>query len=111
MNTRFDRRVQLFAPGAMVDDGQRKVAGPPVSIGFRWASIKPARGRELVQAQGREAQAPMSFWLRFDSVTRALTERNFILYGGHRWEIIAPPMEVERQRAIEIIAVAGALPE
>lgn len=107
----FDRRVTLLRRGAPSDDGYGEQPGEWADLAERWCSVKPARGREVIEADGRQGHAVLSFWLRYDDVTSTLTERDALTYDGQHYEIIAPPTEVDRRKLIELIAVAGGLPE
>lgn len=107
---KLDRRVRILQPGAPVDDGQQTLPGGFVEAGQRWAWVKPKMGREPIEAQGREARTPMSFWLRFDSLTRTIGADWALEMEGVHYSIIAPPIEVGRREGIEVLGVAGGLP-
>lgn len=101
---RLDRRVTIQRRGASVHDGYSNKPGAWADVATRWTSIKPARGGEPVEAEGLSGLAVMSFWMRWDSVTSAITERDALVHDGARFEIVAPPMEVGRREGVEIFA-------
>ena len=56
----------------------------------------------VIEALGIAGRAELSVWLRFDPVTRTITERDAIDYSGTRYEIVAPPVEIGRGEGIEL---------
>jgi SPP1 family predicted phage head-tail adaptor len=106
---RLNRSVTFERQAAPQHDGYSRAPGAWSAIGSRTASVKPARGREGEEGQGRSGIALMSFWLRYDSLTSSITEQDAIIFEGRRYQITAPPMEVGRREGIEIFAIAGEL--
>ena len=68
------------------------------------AFLADQMGAELVEAGGREARRVMSFWLRFDSLTRTISAADALELAGVHYEIIAPPIEIGRMDGIEVLA-------
>lgn len=104
----LDRRVTILRRGPSSHDGLQNVPGAFAPIGTRWASVKPAMGREAVEHFQKEARQPMSIWLRFDALTASILPTDAIEYGGDRYELIAPALEVGRREGIELLVVADA---
>lgn len=106
---KLDRRVEIHRHGAAVDDGLTKVPGALALLATRWGWVMLRRGREPVDAGTRAGEATQSVWLRFDSVTRTITEQDVVKIDGQQFEIVAPPIEVGRREGIELLIVANAL--
>lgn len=104
---RLDRTVELLRRGPSVHDGFTRVPGDWEPLATRSGSVKPRMGREPVQAGTRAGEATQSVWLRFDELTRTLTERDAVEIEGQRFEIVAPPIEIGRRVGIELLIVAG----
>ncbi len=102
----LDRRVTILRQGAPTHDGLQTVPGAFAPIGSRAASVRPAQGREAAEFLGKEAHAPMSIWLRYDSLTRTIVATDAIEYQGQRYQILAPPVEVGRREGIELLVSA-----
>ncbi len=107
---KLDRSVTILRRGPEVDDGKQTRPGDWQSFGTRFASVKPRMGREGIEAAGREGRTPMSFWFRFDALTRTLTTDDALELEGERYEIIAPPIELGRRTGIEVLGIAGGIP-
>lgn len=107
----LDRRVKILRRLPARDDGFATVPGEFALLAERWASVKPRPGSETTEAGGRTGHAVLSFWLRFDRVTRSIGERDALELDGRRFELIAPPLEIGRREGIELLGVAGGLPE
>lgn len=103
----LDRRVTILRQGPPTHDGLQNLPGAFAPIGIRSASVRPAMGREAVEHNQKDGRAPVSIWMRFDSLTRTLTETDAIELAGRTYEIVAPPIEVGRGEGIEVLAVAG----
>lgn len=103
---RLDRRIVIKRPSDSTDDGYASVPGEPVELATRWASWKPANGREAFENRGIEAKAGGTFWLRYDSQTAAITTTDVVEYGGRVWNIIAI-QEIGRREGIELLVVAA----
>lgn len=103
----LDRRVTILRQSPPTHDGLQNLPGAFAPIGTRLASVKPAMGRETVEHNQKDGRAPVSIWMRFDALTRTITETDAISLGGRTYEIIAPPIEVGRGEGIEVLAVAG----
>lgn len=106
----LDRRVIILRQGPSVHDGLQNLPGAFAPIGTRWASVKPAMGREAVEHDQKEARAPMSIWLRFDSLTRTIAPTDAVELDGERYQIVAPAVEVGRREGIELLVV-GDVPQ
>ena len=102
----FDRRVTILRQGLPVHDGLQNLPGDFAPIGSRAASVRPAPGREAAEYLGKEAHAPMTMWLRYDSLTRTIVATDAIEYQGQRYQIVAPPIEVGRREGIELLVSA-----
>lgn len=108
---KLDRRVTILRRGPIVDDGYQSRPGSLQPIATRSASVKPKMGREPIEAAGREGLTVMSFWMRFDSLTRTIGPSDALELDDLRYEILAPPIQVGRREGIEVLAVAGGHPE
>lgn len=104
--SKLDRTVELFAPGAAVDDGFTTKPGPPVSLGTRRASVRAEYRPERLEALGLTGKSVITVWLRSDSLTRALTEENTLAFEGRAHELVGRPVELGRREGIELVAVA-----
>lgn len=107
----LDRRVTILRQGPPVHDGLQNLPGAFGPIGTRAGSVKPLPGRETVEHMAKVARAPLSVWLRFDSLTRTITARDAVKIDGRRYQIIAPPVEVGRREGIELNVVASDAPD
>lgn len=98
----LDRKVQLLRRVATHDGLQRvetwQALGNP-----RWCSRKPLAGGERTEGDGRRSFARYSLWLRRDSVTRTLTAADAVAIDGERFELIQPPLEVQRREGVELL--------
>ena len=108
---RLDRRVKILRRLPAVDDGYGPQPGKFVLLFECWSSVKPKFGGEAIEAAGREGRTVMSFWMRHDSETRGILTSDALELDGTRYEITAPPIEIGRREGIELLAVAGGLPE
>lgn len=108
---KLDRTVTILRRGPEVDDGKQTRPGEWQAFETRLASVKPRIGREAIEAGGREGRTPMSFWFRFDDLTRTLSESDALELDGEHYEIIAPPIRLGRMEGIEVLGSAGGLPE
>lgn len=104
----LDRRVTILRAGPSTHDGFQNLPGALAPIGTRWASVKPAMGRETVEHFQKEGRAPLSIWMRYDSLTSTIVVTDAIQLDGSRYEITAPPIEVGRREGIEMIVVGEA---
>lgn len=102
----LDRRVTIQREGAPTDNGIEETDGVLADYATRWASWKPANGREVFENLGREAKAGGTFWLRYDSETAAIEETDKVLFDGRLWDIIGI-QEIARREGIELIVAAG----
>ena len=102
---KLDRRVTIQRQGADVDDGYTTVPGALADYATRWASWKPANGREVFENQGREAKAGGTFWMRFDSVTEGIVATDKVLFSGRLWDIVSIN-ELNRREGVELTVVA-----
>lgn len=106
----LDRRVTIMRQGPSAHDGYQNLPGPRAPIGTRWASVKPAIGRETVEHYQREGRQPLSIWLRYDALTATIRPTDTIEFGGDRYELVAPAVEVGRREGIELLVV-GDVPQ
>lgn len=97
----LDRRVQLLRR-VTTHDGLQKVESWTL-LGTRWASRKPLPGGERAEGDGRRSFARYSLWLRRDSLTRTLTAADGVAIDGERFELIQPPLEVQRREGVELL--------
>jgi head-tail adaptor len=102
----LDRRVTILRQGPPTHDGLQNVPGEFAPIGARWASVKPAMGRETVEHFQKDARQPMSIWLRWDALTTSILPTDAIEFDGDRYAIVAPSLEVGRREGIELLVVA-----
>lgn len=101
---KLDRRITVRRMGEGVDDGYTTQPGALVDYATRWASWKPANGRETFENLGREAKAGGSFWLRYDSETSGILTTDKVSFSGRVWDIVSVN-EIGRREAIELIVV------
>ena len=102
----LDRRVDLQRQALATDDGYTTVPGALETYASRWASWKPANGRELFENLGREAKAGGSFWLRYDSTTSGILATDKVRWDERTWDIVSI-IQIGRREGIELIVVAG----
>lgn len=104
---RFEKKVEQ-------DDPAGGSVGPWQGQFTRAAAIKPLKGSEPVMAQRLTGSQPCLIIVRFDSLTRTITEdwRAVEILNGvpvRYYAIKAPPEDMERTRQfITIMAVSGA---
>ena len=103
---KLDRLIELFAPGAPVDDGYTITPGSMTSQGTRKARYIPAMPREVFENAGREAKMPVVFEVHSDTLTRTMDATWELEYSGTRYTINGV-QEIGRQRGLRIDAVAG----
>lgn len=89
-----------------MDDGYTTTPGPWTPIGTRYAQDIRSRGREVFENQGIEAEVPMTFLFRFDSVTHTVTVRDRLSFGGQFFDIKSVN-EIGFREVVEIVGVAG----
>lgn len=97
----LDRRVQLLRR-VTTHDGLQRVESWQL-LGTRWASRKPLPGGERAEGDGRRSFARYSLWLRRDSLTRTLSAADAVAIDGERFELIQPPLEVQRREGVELL--------
>jgi Phage head-tail joining protein len=102
----FDREIELFAPTAPVDDGYTVIPGGFGSQGTRKAKYVPAMRREIFEAAGREAQLPVIFEVRSDTLTRQIDETWQIGFEGDIYDVKGK-QQVGRRKYIRIEALAA----
>lgn len=102
----FDRTIELFAPTAPVDDGYTTTPGGFASQGTRKAKYVPAMRREIFEAAGREAQVPVVFEVRSDTLTRQIDATWRIEYDTLTFDVKGS-QEVGRRKYMRIEAVAA----
>ena len=101
----FDRRIELFAAGAPVDDGYTLTDGAWESQGTRKARYIPAMAREVFENAGKEAKTPVVFEVRSDTLTRQIAATWRIGYDGLMFEVQGVH-EIGRRNGLRIEAVA-----
>ena len=102
----FDRRIELFALGAPVDDGYTITQGAWASQGTRKARYIPAMAREVFENAGKEAKTPVVFEVRSDTLTRQIAATWRIGYDGLTFEVQGV-QEIGRNKGLRIEAVAA----
>lgn len=102
----FDRTIELFGPTAPVDDGYTTTPGGFASQGTRKAKYVPAMRREIFEASGREAQVPVIFEVRSDTLTGSINETWRIAYDGLTYDVKGS-QQVGRRKYIRIEALAA----
>jgi head-tail adaptor len=105
----LDRRIAILR-AEWVDDGLQRRLGEPAEIGKRWASATPVRDSERMAQGQTQAVVEMRFQVRFDSLTRTLTEADLVEFEGARFEIVGLK-EVGRRKGVEISAARIVEPE
>lgn len=99
----LDRRVAILRR-TTAHDGAQQVEMWTLA-GERWCSRRALPGGERGEGDGRRSYLRYSLWLRADSLTRQITSADAIGMLGQRFELIQPPMELDRRndRAIELL--------
>jgi len=97
----LDHRVTLLRRD-LVHDGLQQVE-TWTTLGGRWASRKPIAGGERGEGEGRRSFARWSLWLRWDSLTAALTAADAVAIEGERYELLQPPLEIGRREGVELL--------
>lgn len=92
----LDRRVKILRR-KLVHDGLQQVETWEV-LGTRSASRMPVAGGERADTDRRKSFPRYSLWLRIDSLTRAITSADAIGIDGQIYELLQPPLEIERSR-------------
>lgn len=72
-------------------------------LGTVWAEVRPLTGQEQQLAQQTQAQAQLRVRLRLTSLTRRLTARHRLLWGG-RVLYLEPPMFDPRYAEVTVLA-------
>lgn len=98
----LDRRITILRQGPAVDDGYTTTPGEWDAYISRWASWKPANGREVLENQGRTANTGGTFWLRYDSETATITTLDRVQWEGRDWDIVSANL-LNRNDGIELI--------
>ncbi len=99
----LDRRLLLLRLGDPVDDGL-DVAQEFEPLAERFCKVVYQAGKEAIEAAGKDGMAAIRFHVRYDSVTRTLTEEDALEYEGAQYAIVAPPIELGRREGLELIA-------
>lgn len=103
---KLDRRITIQRQGAPTDNGIEMVPGALATYAVRWASWKPANGREVFENLGREAKAGGTFWLRYDSLTADIAATDLVEWDGRTWDIVSIN-QLGRLEGVELLVVAG----
>lgn len=98
----LDRKVQLLRR-VKTHDGLQRVESWEALGRPRWCSRRPLPGGERTEGDRRQSFARYSLWLRRDSVTRTLTSADAVVIDGERYELIQPPLEVQRREGVELL--------
>jgi len=101
----LDRRISVLRQGPAIDDGYTTTPGELGVLASRWASWKPANGREVFENQGRKAIAGGSFWLRSDTTTRRIVETDKVAFEGRLWDILSVT-QIGRRDGLELIVAS-----
>lgn len=99
----LDRRVAILRRGK-VHDGLQRIETWTL-LGNRSASRKALPGGERGEGDQRRSFARYSLWLREDSLSGTITSADAIGMLGERYELIQPPMPLDRrnERGIELL--------
>lgn len=92
----LDRRVKILRR-VITHDGFQQVESWQL-LGTRSASRMPVAGGERADTDRRKSFPRYSLWLRIDSLTRSITSADAIGIDGQLYELLQPPLEVERSR-------------
>ena len=103
---KLDRRIEIQRQGTPVDDGYTTTPGALETFCTRWASWKPANGREVFENQGNEAKAGGTFWLRYDSLPSTILPTDKVSFSDKTWDIKGI-QELGRREGIELIVAAS----
>ena len=103
---KLDRRITVLRQGAPVDDGYTVKPDEFEDFCRRSASWMAANGREVFETMGKEAKAGGTFWIRSDSVTRTITEKDAVRFENRIWQITGI-QTMGRNDRIELIVVSG----
>ncbi len=104
---KLDRTVTIERLSAPGDDGYTTTAGTWVKLVDRAAQVIYSRGREVLENQGVEADIPVVFLLRYDSVTRTITAEDRIIFDGRIIDLKSVT-EIDRRDGVECLGVARA---
>ena len=102
----MDRRVVIQRQGAAVDNGYTTKPGDWATLGERWAQLIRSRGREVFENLGIEADVPLTILMRFDALTRTITEKDRLVVEGRAFNLKSV-VEIGRRDGIECVGVAG----
>lgn len=100
------RRVTIRRQGAPVDDGVTTLPGAWATLATRYAQDIRSRGREVFENLGTEAEIPMTFLLRFDSVTKTIKTTDRIGFEGKEYDLKSV-QEIGFRDGIECVGVAS----
>lgn len=84
---KLDSQIELFEPGAPVDDGYTTTPGGWELRDWRWAQYMPGTVREVFEASGREGQMPAVFLVRADSLTELVNETWKLVHNGITYDV------------------------
>lgn len=105
---RLDRRITFRRNGEDSEDAMGAPSGEPADIGSRWAAVLHGTGSERREAAIEGAEAPATFVVRSDTLTRTITERDTIRFDGADYDITSIAPSRERREAIEFTATRRA---
>ena len=100
---KLNRRVTILRQGPGVDDGYTVKPGELEDLATRWASVVPVTGKERIEAGGVAASGELTIWLRWDSVTKKITEEDAIRYQGVVYELVGTPIEIGTREGVELV--------
>lgn len=107
---KLDRRVTILRKGAGADNGYTVKAGGFAELATRWASVVPVTGKERIEAGGVSASAELTIWMRWDSVTAMITEKDGVRYQGKDYELVGTPIEIGTREGVELVVKRTRLP-
>lgn len=102
----LDRRITILRQGPAFDDGYTTTPGEWETYVARWASWKPANGREVLESQARTAITGGAFWLRYDSETATVTTLDRVQWEGRDWDIVGVNF-LNRNEGIELLVAVN----
>lgn len=102
---KLKRRVTILRQGAPLDDGITTKPGPWETLATRYAQDIRSRDREVFENLGIDAEVPMTFILRHDSVTKTITPLDRIGFEDKQFDIKSVN-EVGFREGVEVIGVA-----
>lgn len=101
-------RVRIERMGALIDDGlTKRPSGWVVLADAVPAEKKPGRGSERVQLAARDADAPVTFRLRWSSEVADVNPKDQLIFEGKPFDIKSVA-EIGVREGLEIVAMVRA---